>query len=71
MINSKIILMYHMREFEVTNNKVEVNHEVQPSLSSEGGDTGLSPVLGSDMRESFLAEDTADKSCWIAFLWVS
>ena len=45
--------MYHVREFEVTNNKVEVDHEVQPSLSSEGGDAGLSPVLRSDMRESF------------------
>ena len=46
--------MYHVREFEVTNNKVEVDHEVQSSLSSEGGDAGLSPELGSDMRESFL-----------------
>ena len=54
MINSKFILMYHVREFEVTNNKVEVDHEVQPSLSSEGSDAGLSPRLGSDMRESFL-----------------
>ena len=55
MINSKFILMCHVREFEVTNNKVEVDHEVQPSLSPEGGDAGLSPELGSDMRESFLS----------------
>ena len=60
--------MYHVREFEVTNNKVEVDHEVQPSLSSEGSDAGLSPWLGSDMRESFLslAEDTAGESRRIA-----
>ena len=52
MINSKFILMYHVREFELTNNKVEVDHEVQPSLSLEGSDAGLSPVLRPDTRES-------------------
>ena len=45
-------LMYHVREFEVTNNQVEVDHEVQPSLSSEGSDAGPSPVVRSDTRDS-------------------
>ena len=70
MINSKFILMYHVREFEVTNNKVEVVHEVQPSLSSEGGDTGLSPVLRSDTRES-TSKDLASKLCQITFIGMS
>ena len=62
--------MYHVREFEVTNNKVEVDHEVQPSLSSTGSDAGLSPVLRPDARES-PGKDLASKLCQITFIGVS
>ena len=59
-----------MREFKVTNHKVEVDHEVQPSSFSTGSDAGLSPELRPDARES-PGKDLANKLCQITLVGMS